>query len=120
MDKIIKEQLNKCKVANIPFFDDNTTEIIIQRGDNAIIKDDLILNHYYKIEVEDYIIKPYDGFNLASNWNNGVVPKDKVMNCEITQIMGKMIRVEAVGVNTNNSWSGWLPRKSIHILEEIS
>ena len=120
MDKIIKEQLNKCKVANIPFFDDNTTEIFIQKGGRVIIKEDLVLNHRYKIEVEDYIIKPYEGFTLHDNWNNGIVPKDKVMNCKIIQIMGKMIKVEAVGVDTNNSWSGWLPRKSIHIIEEIS
>lgn len=120
MDKIIKEQLNKCKVANIPFFDDSTTEILIQKGGKAIIKDDLILNHYYRIEVEDYIVKPYEGFTLHDNWNNGIAPKDKIMNCEITQIMGKMIKVEAVGVDTNDRWSGWLPRKSIHIIEEIS
>ena len=41
------------------------------------------------------------------------------MNCEIVQIMGKMIKVNAVGVDTSNTWSGWLPRKSMHILEEI-
>lgn len=119
MNNIILNQLKKCKVANIPFFDESTAEIFIQKGGKAVIKDDLIVNHYYKIEVDDYIIKPYDGFTLHDNWNHGVIPKDKIMNCEITQIMGKMIKVEAVGIDTNNSWSGWLPRKSIHIIEEI-
>ena len=41
------------------------------------------------------------------------------MNCEILQIMGKMIKVNAIGIGTNNTWLGWLPRKSMHILEEI-
>jgi len=119
LNKIILEELKKCKVAKLPFFDDSTTEIFIQKGGSAIIKDDLVLNHYYRIEVEDYIIKPYDGFTLHDNWNNGIIPKDKIMNCEITQIIGKMVKVEAVGVDSNNTWSGWLPRKSIHIIEEI-
>lgn len=120
MNKIIQNELKKCKVANIPFFDDNTTEIIIQKGGKAVVKDDIILNHYYKIEVEDYIIKPYDGFTLHDNWNNGIIPKDKIMNCEVIQIMGKMIKVEAVGADTSNTWTGWLPRKSFHVVEEIS
>jgi hypothetical protein len=119
MFKIIKDQLNKCKVANIPLYDEGTTEILIPKGGKAVIKDDLILNKCYKIAVEDYIVKPYEGFTLHDNWNKGIAPKDKIMNCEIVQIMGKMIKVEAVGVDTNNTWSGWLPRKAMHILEEL-
>lgn len=120
MNSIIYDQLKKCKIAKIPEFDDNTTEITISKNSvKNIISNDLILNHYYKIEVEDYIIKPYTGFTLHDNWNNGIIPKDKVMNCEIIQIMGKMVKVEAVGVDTNNQWSGWLPRKSFRVLEEI-
>lgn len=120
MYKIIEEQLKKCKVAEIPSYDDNTTEIIILKSNGTKIKDDLLLDHYYKIEVEDYIIKPYDGFNLASNWNGGIIPKDKIMNCEIVQIMGKMVKVNAVGSDNNNFWSGWLPRKSFKVIEELN
>lgn len=127
MDKIIKEQLNKCKVANIPFFDDSTTEILIQKGGKAIIKDDLVLNHYYKIEVEDYIVKPYDGFNLASNWNRGIIPQSKILGVKLIQKLGKMCLFDAYGIDDNLNQienqhypNLWLPRKSFHIIEEIS
>ena len=119
MNKIIFEQLKKCKVAKLPFFDMNTTTIQIEKGGNAIVSNDLEINHYYRIQVEDYIVKPYEGFTLHDNWNNGIVPTDNIMNCEVIQIMGKMVKVEAVGFSTNVPWCGWLPRKSIHIIEEI-
>lgn len=120
MYKIIEEQLKKCKVAEIPSYGDNTTEIIIPKNNEAQVKNDLLLDHYYKIEVEDYIIKPYEGFTLHDNWNYGIIPKDKIMNCEIVQIMGKMVKVNAVGSDSDNSWSGWLPRKSFKVIEELN
>ena len=46
MNKVIKEQLTKCKIANIPSFDDNTTELFIEKtGTNAI--NQYHLNKYY-------------------------------------------------------------------------
>ena len=40
------------------------------------------------------------------------------MKIKVDQIMGKMIKVKAVGINDNKPWVGWLPRKSINIIEE--
>ena len=31
MNKIVEEQLNKCKIANIPEWDDDTKELIIKK-----------------------------------------------------------------------------------------
>ena len=115
MNKFIKEQLNKCKIANIPEFDDDTTELLIQ-GANKSNKVDFELGLEYNIEVEDYIIHPYPGFTLHDNWNKGIVPTDKQMHVLITKDMGKMICVQAIGLNDNKVWGGWLPKKSCKIL----
>lgn len=121
MNKFIFEQLGKVKFAQVPEFDNNTTKLVIKKG--ALIQDkveeDIMLDHYYKITVADYIVHPYENFTLHTNWNNGKVPTDSQMNCEIIQKMGKMIKVEAVGVNDQKSWCGWLPRKSVLTFEEI-
>ena len=83
------------------------------------------VGHYYLIKVEDYIINPPPNFNLHTNWNKNIIPKDKYMKCEICQIMGKMIRVTAMGfdnntqTDTNNLWCGWLPLASITVIREI-
>ena len=119
MDKIILEQLQKCKIANIPAFDDNSTCIYIPKSEGAQRRSDIEVGMCYRIRVEDYIVKPYEGFTLHDNWNNGVVPTDVMMNCEVQQIMGSMVKVTAVGLNDSKPWVGWLPRKSFRVLEEI-
>ena len=41
------------------------------------------------------------------------------MDIQVDQIIGKMIKVIATGHNDKKPWSGWLPKKSIHIIEEL-
>ena len=59
------------------------------------------------------------------NWNGGTHPLHRFLKCEVIQKMGKMIKVNSVGfdfknkLDTNDLWTGWLPEKSIKILEEI-
>lgn len=67
MNDILYDQLKKCKVANIPEFDKFSIKLVIPKGSKVETKKDIEINHYYKIEVEDYIINPYDGFNLHDN-----------------------------------------------------
>lgn len=117
MNKIIKEQLEKLTNVVLPSYDDNTTEIIIPKQDVEEI--DFELNKYYHIELEDYIIHPFEGFNLHQNWNHNIIPKDKRMNVEVIQLMGKMIKITGVGENSLNTWEGWVPKKSIKILNTL-
>ena len=121
MNKFIKEQLKKVKIAKIPAFDDDTTELIIDKVSEVDIKslDTLSVGKCYRIVVADYIIRPFDGFTLHDNWNQGIVPTDPTMNIEVIQVMGKMVKVNAVGVVDNKLWSGWLPQKSILHFEEL-
>ena len=115
MNRYIKEQLNKCKLANIPDFAEDDLEIIIPKYNNI----DLLPNLYYNIKIEDYIINEPDNFTLSSNWNRGTKPPENLLSIRIEEIQGKMIKVDAIGKSTNKVWNGWLPRKAITILEKI-
>ena len=110
MSKALFNELKKIEDI-VPEYDETSTEILIPKTDS------MLKGAYYLIEVEEYIIHPYEGFDLHDNWNNGIVPTDKQMNIEVIDIMGKMIKVFANGLNDKKVWEGWLPRKSIHILE---
>ena len=76
-------------------------------------------------ELADYIIHPSENFTLASNWNKGVVPKSKTIKAMVSQMLGKMIKVDAVGLSEGGADSGdvymglWLPQGGIKILKNI-
>ena len=69
----------------------------------------------------DYIVHPNENFTLAANWNKGIVPKSKQLKAMITQIMGKMIKVDAVGEDDeNNIYVGlWLPMGGIKVVKKL-
>ena len=80
---------------------------------------------YYIIELEDYILHPFDNFTLSSNWNKGVIPVSKYLMVTPIKIVGKMVQMDACGYSLennatlNDSYSGlWLPRKSFKIIEK--
>ena len=124
MNKVVEEQLKKVKVAQLPPYDETTLRMTIPKV-NSIINSDLNEGQCYLIQVEDYIVKPFDGFSLHDNWNKGIVPTDMLMNIQVLQVMGKMVKVEGVGVDINLgvtlpcSWVGWLPVGNVKIMEEI-
>lgn len=96
MNKFIKEQLLKCKVANIPDFNDNTTQIFIPKVTccktaEILNNEKLKLNTCYLVKLEDYITNPYPGFNLHDNWNKGIIPKYSCMKIFVKNKLGKMI-----------------------------
>ena len=125
MNPIISNQLKHCRVAQVPEFDETTTHITIPKisDSNGI---SLHEGGVYLIELADYILKPYDGFDLHVNWNNNTIPVDKHMKCEIVKIMGPMIRINGVGFDLQSTadlfttWSGWLPMKGIKILQDLN
>ena len=115
LNPFIEEQLKKITV---PVEKISDTEYFIPMY-NLVPVSDLEPHHFYIIEVEDYIIHPYDGFTLHENWNKGIVPTDREMKCEVIKVMGKMVYIEASGMNDGKIWCGWLPRKSIKILQVV-
>lgn len=122
MNSLIKQQLEKCKVAQVPSFNETDTEIFIPKKQP---EPTVQVNKYYLIELEDYILHEPDGFTLSANWNRGSVPTCKHYIALITQSMGKMFKTECTGYDVSSQstlekqWKGWLPREGFHIIKEL-
>ena len=124
MNKYIKEQLKKVRRAKIPAFDDTTTSLTIDQLDSLALT--IQVDHYYIIELQNYILNPPPNFTLAANWNNGITPKSKYLNCYVKNIMGKMICVDGVGFDleqsielTDHYANLWRPEAGVKIMEEL-
>lgn len=124
MNELIKEQLSKVKMIKIPPYDDSTTHIYLHKlsPDNGCV---VYVDRYYLIELENYITNPPDGFTLHTNWNNGIKPPSKYMKCQVTNDLGKMIKITGIGYDYENKkdidilWEGWLPKDAITVLQEL-
>ena len=116
MNPFIEKELQKCAVAKYEKLNDNTFLI---RKNNIQLPVDIELNHFYQIELADYIVNPYEGFTLHENWNQGIKPTCPNMQVEVDQIIGKMIHVKGLGED-GKMWAGWIPRKSITIKKVIA
>ena len=53
MNKIIKQQLERCQTAEIPPITDDIVEFVVPMGDKKLKLPHLQLQHYYIIELED-------------------------------------------------------------------
>lgn len=124
MHPIIKQQLMKVKAVDLPAWDDSTTNIIINKKEDAT-PISMQVNHYYVIQLKEYLLNPPQGFDLHVNWNNNVIPKSLFYKCQCLQLMGKMVKIFGVGFDYDNrrdlddEWVGWLPLKSITVIREI-
>ena len=76
----------------------------------------LDIGNKFTIKIENYIINQPPNFSLSENWNGGTVPPEEILDIEIVQTMGKMIKVKAIGKCTGINWEGWLPQKSFKII----
>ena len=120
MNKIIKEQLNKCAVAKIPDFTEDDLTITIPKYTETS-RLDFQENGTYLIELEDYLLHPSDTFTLHKEWNNGVIPKSKFLKAKVIRMHGRMIQFDAVDTNYEGDAVGdhypslWLPFKSIKL-----
>ena len=116
MNKFILEQLNKVRNVDLPKYDVSTTNIFIPKDSGS----GNIVGNTYKIELEDYILHPYSGFTLHENWNNNIIPTDSIMNIEVVDQMGKMLKINGIGIHDGKVWSGWIPRAGIKkIIERL-
>lgn len=114
-NKFIVEQLNKIKIDRL-LVEDNVFIFKKCSSNPTNTLQELSVGNLYKIKVENYVLNPPPGFTLSSNWNNNTVPPEQVLNIEILELMGKMVKCKCVGTTTNICWEGWLPRKSFSII----
>ena len=122
MNDLIKNQLRLTKKINIET--PVKSPLIIKKVEDINLKE-FHIGECFIIELASYILNPPDGFTLHENWNNNQIPKNNVMKIQIIGINGKMIKVSGFGYDITNKidlpdiWTGWLPRKSFTILQEI-
>ena len=95
MNKIVEDQLKKVKVAQLPPYDETTLHLSIPKV-NTVVNTEFVVGAYYIIQLDDYLIKPYEGFTLHDNWNKGVAPKHNCLRVMVLQTMGKMIKFRTI------------------------
>lgn len=123
MNKLIENELKKCQYAQVPDFTADTTTILIPKT-GIRKKLEAKVGSYFLIEIDELILHPSEGHTLSVNWNGGTVPPCKRMNVCCIQVMGKMFKVEGVGVDDDGAalglaWTGWLPQTSVKFLKEL-
>lgn len=128
MNSIIKKQLDNCNLS-LPEYDEDTTYIFIPKNNrNNVVSTEIEIqkDHYYILELENYIINPPDNFTLSSNWNKGINPKSKYLFGTPTNFVGKMVRWDCCGydINSNQPLDDvyselWLPRKGFKMIREV-
>lgn len=122
MNKTIREQLDR--VSGLPPYDDNTTTLHIDcKSSNQSA---YTVGRMYILQLANYLTNPPAGFMLASQWNKGISPQSEYIRCEVLQIMGKMIRVGAIGFDMANNRdkddvyeSLWLPISGLKIIRYL-
>lgn len=116
MNNIIKQQLNKLK--DYPHIVDGTYTIDIPDNFNSIIfkKNNIKSNNTIQVIFEDYIIKPFEGFDLHEKFNNGIAPYEKCMYGTIVKETEKMYYFDIHTSDNTKNWCGWIPKKSCKII----
>ena len=124
MNSIIKDQLERCKVAQLPAYSDDDILISIPKGAGVEVSPYQV-HKCYLMELADWIIHPSEDFTLATNWNKGSIPKSRFYNAEISQVLGRMVRISGCGYDMINQcptadiWEGWVPQKGIKLIKEL-
>lgn len=118
----IQEQIDKLQVAQLKPTQDPAVYTIDKVDLSKVNPDKFIIGNYYRIKLSEKVINTAKDFTLHVNWNNGNIPEYAYMLCEITQKVGKMIKLQGTAYNSEGNekfWQGWIPEDCITILEEL-
>lgn len=123
MNKFVKDQLNKCRVAHIPQFDDNTTHIFIER--NNRMNDVLLLNNYYLIEILNCVFEDSELQKQIKD-KSGYAIKSKYLKCMPNKFLDEWTRFDGTGYDLetksdlNDIYLGlWLPHNCYRIIDKL-
>lgn len=119
MNRTVKEQLQKLIAFHfntdnhnsVKGFNEPFTEIIFSKKKSSQSLDEI------RVTFEDYIIKPFDGFDFHDKWNNGQPPYAKVMYGKIVGETKGMYKLSVHSETSTKFWIGWCPKKSCKIKE---
>ena len=122
MNNILKSQLETLKV--IPHSVDNIIteempldfkEIVWNKTsvNNIPKQNPLTIEHTFIFE--NYIVKPFKGFDFHDKFNRGVPPPSLIMKGFIIKESEKMYYIDVIS-DSKNHWSGWIPKKSVRVM----
>ena len=122
MNKLIRKQLEAVRSTRLEFSND-TTNLYIPKITN-IGASSLDVGSVYLIELSDDLLGPQVNSTLASNWNNGNIPRYKYYKVELLDKMNNMYKFNGIaydhGVDLyNENWYGWFPESKFKIIEKI-
>jgi hypothetical protein len=121
MNKIVEQQLNNVKIADLTNYNPDTNTYYIPRYNETKLE----VDSCYIICLDDVLLKYDEDSTLISNWNRGTYPKSKYMKVDISKKVGDMVLVNGLGYDyntkqdTNVLWNGWLPIKKIKVMEKL-
>lgn len=117
MTEILKTQLDRLKDfshsvdgVNMTDFPDDFSEVIFYAN-----RDNTSSTPKIKVVFADYVINPFEGFDMNDRFNNGQPPYDKVMYGEIVKETPKMFLFKVYTETTGKEWTGWCYKKSCQI-----
>ena len=119
MNKIIKEQLQKVKVAKVPEFDDSTTQMLIPRHKDMVYEE----GKCYILSLDDYICS--QNSSVFINWNNRVAPPKNLIGM-VEKSVSNMILIGGCAFNpiiqkkTEQQYRVWIPVANIVSAEQIT
>lgn len=117
MNKIIKEQLEMLKTLEFQVdgkpakdFPESFSEITFFQTNRTVVD-----NSEHTFSFEEYIIKPFEGFDFHDKFNKGIAPPERVMRGYIVKESNKMNYVNVRTLDNSQTWTGWIPKKSMKI-----
>ena len=116
MNKVILDQLNQVKEADLSRYDEATKTYIIPKKVGIKLEEEGSYLIYFKPAF-------FQDVNLKVNWNNNSTPVYSYMIVEVSKIMTRMIKVVGVGYDimnktvTDSFWTGWVDTSEIEVLE---
>lgn len=127
MNKRMKQQLASCKICQLPFYDDNTSQIEIPLYNPNASKVELEENKYYIIHLSKSVYDPPENSSLAVNWNKNIIPQSEFLLITKTSSVGDMVQVDGCGWDNNVNKASkdvytnlWLPLNAFQIVKELT
>lgn len=121
MNKLIKKQLEKLKVAKIDSYDEVKHTYVFKKHVAKIFN----VNSVYIIRLDKSLLSATGDEILVSNWNQGHYPKYPCMKVQVNKKMGSMLFVcgvyydEVLKKDMNEYYNGWLPDEKLEIIQEV-
>lgn len=117
MNKVIMDQLEMLKTLEFQVdgkpskdFPESFSEIVFLKNGKQLTNQ---LENTFKFE--NYIVKPFQGFDFHDKFNKGIAPPEIVMSGYIDRETEKMYYLKLHSLD--KIWEGWCPKKSVTIIE---